>query len=100
VPIPSDIPLTRIRPNHEELLSFYGHSKISFQDPELIPTLERIMLHLIDSVGIGESGQGILLVRCGRLGGCVGTRKGGLRWFPAYYGGDAEGRVKDVTGGE
>jgi sugar/nucleoside kinase (ribokinase family) len=39
-------------------------------------------------------------VRCGKLGAVVGTRKAGLRWFPAYWAGEDESRVKDVTGGE
>ena len=89
-----------LSPNHEELLSFYGHPKFRFTDPILVDTLEKVMLHLLNSVGVGQDGQGILAVRCGRMGACIGTRKGGLRWFPAYYTGEEESRVKDVTGGE
>jgi sugar/nucleoside kinase (ribokinase family) len=89
-----------LSPNHEELLSFYGHPKTSTADPLLVETLENVMLHLLHTIGIGKEGKGILAVRCGRLGSCIGTRSGGLKWFPAYFSGDEECRVKDVTGGE
>ena len=58
------------------------------------------MIHLLHEIGIGPEGDGIVMVRCGRLGGCVGTKKGGLKWFPAFHGGEREHLVKDVTGGE
>jgi len=89
-----------LSPNHEELLSFYGHPKLSFDDPMLMVTLEEVMRHLLDVVGVGADDEGILAVRCGRMGSCIGTRRGGLRWFPAYYTGEDEVNVKDVTGGE
>lgn len=89
-----------LSPNHEELLSFYGHPKMSFTDPRLISKLEEVMWHLLRSIGVGPNGEGILAVRCGRMGSCIGTRAGGLRWFPAYYTGEEESMVKDVTGGE
>ena len=88
-----------LSPNHEELLSFYGYPKMAFTDPSLIVSLEKVMLHLLHQVGVGKCGNGILAVRCGRLGACIGTKKGGLRWFPAYYTGEEEKLVKDVTGG-
>ena len=89
-----------LSPNHEELLSFYGHAKMAYTDTELIASLEKVMWHLLYTVGVGKAGNGILAVRCGRLGACIGTKKGGLRWFPAYYTGEDEKIVKDVTGGE
>jgi len=73
---------------------------MAFADPALVTSLEKVMLHLLHQVGVGKSGNGILAVRCGRLGACIGTKRGGLRWFPAYYTGEDERLVKDVTGGE
>lgn len=65
----------------------------------LRPTVERLVTHILHDVGIGANGQGIVVVRCGRLGACVGTKKGGLKWCPAYWEGDDVKNVKDVTGG-
>lgn len=87
------------RPNHEELLSLYGHPLHSLSSPLLRPALEEVMKHLLD-LGIGTDGSGIVAVRCGRLGSVVGTRKDGLRWIPAYWEKADEYMVKDVTGGE
>jgi sugar/nucleoside kinase (ribokinase family) len=89
-----------LSPNHEELLNFYAYPKMAYTDPRLVTSLEKVMLHLLHQVGVGKNGNGILAVRCGRLGACIGTKKGGLRWFPAYYTGEEEKLVKDVTGGE
>lgn len=89
-----------LSPNHEELLSFYGHPKMSFTNSSLVETLEQVMSHLLEDIGVGPNGQGILAVRCGRMGSCIGTKAGGLKWFPAYYNGEEETCVKDVTGGE
>jgi hypothetical protein len=60
------------------------------------------MRHLLDDITIGPDGDGIMVVRCGRLGSVVGTKIGGIRWFPAYYGINLgnEDQVVDVTGGE
>lgn len=64
----------------------------------LRPTVERLVSHILHDVSIGANGQGIVVVRCGRLGACVGTKKGGLKWCPAYWEGDDVKKVKDVTG--
>lgn len=89
-----------LSPNHEELLSFYGHPKLPINDPMLVVTLEAVMRHLLEDIGVGEGGEGILAIRCGRMGCCIGTKRGGLRWFPAYYADGEEENVRDVTGGE
>lgn len=52
------------------------------------------------SIGVGEEGNGSVVVRCGRVGCVVGTRRRGIKWFPAYWEEEDEDRVKDVTGGE
>lgn len=65
----------------------------------LRPTVERLVSHILHDVSIGANGEGIVVVRCGRLGACVGTKKGGLKWCPAYWEGDDVKKVKDVTGG-
>ena len=87
------------RPNHEELLSFYSHDLLRFSGPSLRPTIEKLMRHLLN-IGVGTCGDGIVAVRCGRMGSCIGTRTGGLKWFPAYFDGVQERRVTDVTGGK
>ncbi|KAK4687000.1 hypothetical protein P7C73_g3117, partial [Tremellales sp. Uapishka_1] len=89
--------LTVLSPNHEELFSMYSLPRLAIMDPQTQPAIERLMRHLLD-VGIGPNGDGIIVVRCGRLGACVGTRRGGLRWIPAFFEGDDELRVRDVTG--
>ncbi|WVF67848.1 hypothetical protein IAT40_002609 [Kwoniella sp. CBS 6097] len=87
-----------LSPNHEELFSFYGIQKMSFSDPELRPTVERLIRHILDDIGVWKDGSGIVVVRCGRLGACLGTLEGGLKWCPAYFDGEQEHRVRDVTG--
>lgn len=88
-----------IRPNHEELLSIYSHPIHPLSSPLLRSALEEIISHILD-LGIGENGNGAVVVRCGKLGSVVGTRKGGIRWVGAYWEEEDEWRVKDVTGGE
>jgi len=49
-------------------------------------------------VGVGPNGEGAAVVRCGRLGCCVGARVRGLQWIPALFGNDDQHRVVEVTG--
>ncbi|WVR08771.1 hypothetical protein IAU60_005829 [Kwoniella sp. DSM 27419] len=86
-----------LSPNHEELLSLYSIPKTDSSDPKLKSTVERLVRHLLYDVGIGEGGQGIIVIRCAWLGACVGTRQGGLKWCPAFFQRGSD-RVKDVTG--
>lgn len=85
-----------LSPNHEELLSFYG---VALPDSceETCEAVEGVMRHLLNSVGVGAEGKGVVVVRCGAIGACVGTRAGGLAWTPAYWATDSD-RVRDVTG--
>ncbi|OWZ77996.1 pfkB family carbohydrate kinase superfamily [Cryptococcus neoformans Tu401-1] len=85
-------------PNHEELFSFYSIPTMSTSSISLHPSVERLVTHILHNVGIGANGQGIVVVRCGRLGACVGTKEGGLKWCPAYWEGGDVRKVKDVTG--
>ncbi|WVO18168.1 hypothetical protein L204_105871 [Cryptococcus depauperatus] len=87
-----------LSPNHEELFSFYGISPMPISSPALRPTVESLINYLLHHVGIGPDGQGIIVIRCGRLGACLGTKSGGLVWCPAYFDGKLSKRVKDVTG--
>ncbi|WVQ86184.1 hypothetical protein IAT38_008352 [Cryptococcus sp. DSM 104549] len=87
-----------LSPNHEELLSIYSVPTMPIHSPELVPTVERLINHILHNVGIGADGNGIVVVRCGMVGACVGTKKGGLKWCPAFWDGGDGKRVKDVTG--
>ncbi|XAO27565.1 hypothetical protein I312_106421 [Cryptococcus bacillisporus CA1280] len=87
-----------LSPNHEELFSFYSIPIMPTSSISLRPTVERLVSHILHDVSIGANGEGIVVVRCGRLGACVGTKKGGLKWCPAYWEGDDVKKVKDVTG--
>lgn len=84
-----------LSPNHEELLSFYG---VALPDTleETCAAVEVAIRHLL-AIGVGANGEGIVVVRCGAIGACVGTRAGGLVWTPAYWANDSD-RVRDVTG--
>lgn len=89
-----------LSPNHEELLSLYGKDEpLPLHSKEFKIEIEEIMRYILD-IGIGENGEGIVVVRCNKLGSVVGTRKQGIRWVPAYWEGEDEKRVKDVTGGK
>ncbi len=90
----------KFRPNHEELLSFYSCEQYPLCSPEFRPTLERLTHRLLDKMAAGGNEGGIIAVRCGRMGSSVGTRSGGVKWFPACFGAEDERLVKDVTGGE
>lgn len=86
-------------PNHEELLSLYSRPP-KVTKTELRGTVEEIATHLLNDIGVGKGGEGIVAVRCRELGACVGTRSGGLKWFPPYYQAKDKRRIKDVTGGQ
>ncbi|EIW69310.1 hypothetical protein TREMEDRAFT_71595 [Tremella mesenterica DSM 1558] len=74
-----------LSPNHEELFSLYGLPKPSYTDPHIPLTVNKIVNHLLN-LGIGPNSRGAIVVRCGPLGSCVGTRAKGIRWFPAFFG--------------
>ncbi len=80
-------------------MSIFSIPVTELDDRSTRPTVERLIRYLL-SLGVGRDGQGIVVVRCGRLGSCVGTSRRGLHWVPAYFRGPEQVRVKDVTGGE
>jgi len=86
-----------ISPNHEELLSFYSYPPLTTSDPAIVPIIETLTRHLL-GLGVGKDGRGTVVIRCSRLGCCVGTKQRGLKWIPAYFAGEDAVRVKDVTG--
>jgi hypothetical protein len=87
------------RPNHEELLAIYG--QVSSSETETIADLvEPLIRHLVNDIGVGRDGEGAVVVRCGRHGSCVGTKKRGIKWFPAFFAPEDTDRVVDVSGGE
>jgi sugar/nucleoside kinase (ribokinase family) len=82
-----------LSPNYQELFGLYGLA----MDTPIRGAVEQAVKHLLLNVGVGPGGDGIVLIRCGSRGACIGTRAGGLRWTPAYHGRDSL-RVKDMTG--
>jgi len=79
-----------ISPNHVELAAFFG-------DPpdKALERIEHYCQRFIDS-GIGEDMIGYIVVRCGKDGCYVASRKG-AQWIPAYH--NSAGKVVDPTGG-
>jgi hypothetical protein len=47
--------------------------------------------------GVGDAGQGAVIIRCGALGSYTLTIAKGGRWVDAFWNGNAE-KVIDVTG--
>jgi len=92
--------LLTVRPNHEELLAIYAQPCTTSTFQELQERISPVIHHLLDNVGVGQNGDGAVVVRCGRLGSCVGTKSKGIKWFPAYFTEKDAGRVIDVSGGK
>jgi len=86
-------------PNHEELLAIYDQPCTISTFQELQEVISPLIHHLLDVVGVAQSGGGAVVVRCGRHGSCVGTKSKGIRWFPAFFTEKDSARVVDVSGG-
>jgi sugar/nucleoside kinase (ribokinase family) len=86
-----------VSPNHMELAAFFGLSGTLPNTPDVDrPTIEKCATEWLNS-GIGlENGPGALVVRAGKDGCYIATRKQS-RWLPAYH--RDPGRVRDPTGG-
>ena len=88
-------------PNHEELLSLYSYSTSGISRDKIRNIIEEIAGSLLVNPGVGENGGGIIAIRCGELGSCIGTRGEGMKWIsPSHSENGNRGQVIDVTGGE
>jgi sugar/nucleoside kinase (ribokinase family) len=103
--IPTELDLARqalrkveiVSPNHTELASFFGLTGSLPSGAIDRPLIESLANEWLQS-GIGlEHGPGALVVRAGREGCYIATRKQS-RWLPACFS-DAQERVRDPTGG-
>lgn len=93
-----------ISPNHAELAGFYGlEDPIDISTPDTITSLATKLV----TAGIGPNGTGAVIVRCGKMGCLVSSRKRMNVWLPAYYqpepedegmNGDEENDAKDGDG--
>lgn len=81
-------------------MAFYSQSCGPLPDPNLPSLVEPLVQHLLHDIGVGEDCAGVVAIRCGRMGSCIGTRRGGIRWIPAYFEEEEQHRVVDVSGGE
>lgn len=89
-----------VSPNHEELACFFGiEDSLEINDPRVIQDLAGELV----AIGIGPSGDGGVVVRAGKMGCLVASRKHPPVWLPAYYqpteGHENHPKVVDPTGG-
>lgn len=78
-----------ISPNHAELAGFYGiEDPIDINTPDTIVSLATKLV----TAGIGPNGTGAVIVRCGKMGCLVSSRKRMNVWLPAYYQPEGEER--------
>ncbi|CUS15697.1 unnamed protein product [Tuber aestivum] len=89
-----------ISPNHDELAGYYDtEDSLDKSNPDTIKSLAE----KIAAAGIGQQGNGAIVVRAGKLGCLVACRKHAPIWLPAYYPPTETGgnnpRVIDPTGG-
>lgn len=91
-----------VSPNHHELGGFFGYKSDEGPDDE-------INRHFIEQwcqkwleEGVGKEGQGAIIVRAGK-GGCYLSSRKHSKWLPAYHRTDDDGndrhKVVDPTGG-
>lgn len=97
-----------VTPNHEEAAGFLGRSMDWFEDAD-DKAAERELNELADAFlesGVGEEGKGCIVIRAGKRGCLVATRKQ-RQMIPAYWQVSEEERgrgvskpenVRDVTG--
>lgn len=85
-------------PNHKELL--YTLVPDAAEDASAREfdraTVEEQALRVVES-GVGNGGQGTVIVRCAEHGSFVVSRSFPPRWFPAFHEGDST-HVVDATG--
>lgn len=98
--IPAELPALRevlpfvyvLSPNAEEALSLLGYAL-----PPTKVSIERAAAEFL-SFGVGESGQGVVIIRSGPLGCFALTRAHGGRWIEAYWSTEDSEKIVDVTG--
>jgi sugar/nucleoside kinase (ribokinase family) len=83
-----------ISPNHGELGGFFGRSTDG-SDRVDFRAIEELSSQWLES-GIGQDGNGGVVVRCGK-DGCLVACKGQRKWMPAYH--QSAQKVVDPTGG-
>ncbi|KAI5809365.1 Ribokinase-like protein [Pyronema omphalodes] len=88
-----------LSPNHDELSAFWSPSEI----PSDVENEVEYLVQLLLDNGVGENGEGSVVVRLGKNGCLVANRKLGMVRLPAYYESTADGennlKVVDPTGG-
>lgn len=68
-------------PNHVEFFAIFGKSNMSNLDKTLLETLASKFLES----GVGQSGDGIVVIRAGENGCFFQTRHRSPVWLPPYY---------------
>lgn len=87
--------MTVISPNHSELAGFYGiEDPLDISSPSTIASLATKLV----TAGIGPNGTGAVVVRCGKMGCLVSSRKRMNVWLPAYYSSEDSGTEESETG--
>lgn len=85
-----------VSPNHTELAGFYGiEDPIDISSPDTIASLAAKLV----TAGIGANGTGAVVVRCGKMGCLVSSRKRMSVWLPAYYQPEGEGTNRNSDEG-
>ncbi|KAI6106739.1 Ribokinase-like protein, partial [Pisolithus croceorrhizus] len=87
------LPLISIlSPNAEEALSL-----LTMSTPVTVESVEAAAVRFLN-IGVGSSGQGCVIIRCGALGAYVATKTNGGRWVDAFWTPHDSGKIVDVTG--
>jgi hypothetical protein len=89
-----------VSPNHDELAGFFSDQTLLGASGEW-ETIEYLASLLLES-GVGANSEGAVVVRAGKNGCLVGSRRRGMVRLPAYYESTQEGnheKVIDPTGG-
>ena len=81
-----------VSPNHNEFKRLFGEQGVPAEEGDDI-NKEAIEIYAerIVSVGINEQGTGTLVIRAGKVGCLVVSRKLKMKWLPAFYAKQFEG---------
>lgn len=83
-------------PNHLEFLATFQPNDKSVPLDFNRAIIEELTQQVLRS-GVGENGDGVIVIRCGEHGNLVASRSYPIRWFPAFHD-KASSRVVDATG--